>query len=167
VRSGLDIFRFTCGPDDTRTALYASASEILGTSPIVCVDLGQIMVPAQAKFPELVAGRGPENLHAEWETVAAMAGALGLLDWRQLLGAPLLLLVDRRSRQDLPIVLAAILLATGQFISGVSNAAFGILPQTVIYAVGPEYFSSARCYRPYSGVGQVTLLKWTGSRRAL
>ena len=139
LQSGLDIFRFTGGSDDIRAALYASAIEILRTSPIVGVGLGQIMVTAEAMFPGLVAGSGLENLHADWANFAAMAGAMGLLAWLLLLAAPLLLLLDHGARQDRPIVLGAIVLTTGQFTLGVSNATFGILPQTVIYAVALGY----------------------------
>ncbi|MGB3338471.1 MAG: O-antigen ligase family protein, partial [Devosia sp.] len=140
MQSGLNIFRFTGGSDDIRAALYASAIEILKTSPIVGVGLGQIMVTAETMFPELVVGTGLENLHADWANFAAMAGALGLLAWLLLLAAPLLLVVDQRARKDRPIMLGAILLTTGQFTLGVSNATFGILPQTIIYAVALGYF---------------------------
>lgn len=140
LQSGLDIFRFTGGSDDIRAALYASAIEILRTSPLVGVGLGQIMVVAETQFPELVVGMNLENLHADWANFAAMAGALGLLAWLLLLAAPLLLLLDPRTRQDRHVVLGAVLLSTGQFTLGVSNATFGILPQTVIYAVALGYF---------------------------
>lgn len=134
IQSGLDIFRFTGGSDDIRAALYASGIEILRTSPIVGVGLGQIMVTAETLFPQLVVGTGLENLHADWANFAAMAGILGLIAWLLLLAAPLLLLLDGRARQDRPIVLGALLLSTGQLVLGGSNATFGILPQTVIYA---------------------------------
>lgn len=140
VHSGLDIFRFTGGSDDIRAALYASAIEILSTSPFVGVGLGQIMTTAENQFPEIVVGTGLENLHADWANFAAMAGAMGLLAWLLLLTAPLLLLLDRRAWEDRTIVLGAILLTTGQFVLGVSNATFGILPQTVIYAIALGYF---------------------------
>ncbi|MBW4652576.1 MAG: O-antigen ligase family protein [Kaiparowitsia implicata GSE-PSE-MK54-09C] len=139
LQNGLDIFRFTGGSDDIRAALYASAIDILRRSPLVGVGLGQIMLTAEAMFPELVAGTGFENLHADWANFAAMAGAMGLLAWLLLLAAPLLLLIDRGGRQDQPTVLGALVLTTGQFILGVSNATFGILPQTVIYAVAMGY----------------------------
>lgn len=138
VQSSLDIFRFTGGSDDIRAALYASAIEILRTSPLVGVGLGQIMTTAQVMFPELVGSL--ENLHADWANFAAMAGAMGLLAWLLLLAAPLFLLLDRGARQDRPTVLGAFLLTTGQFTLGVSNATFGILPQTVVYAVALGYF---------------------------
>lgn len=140
LHSGLDIFRFSGGTDDIRAALYASAIEMLRTSPIVGVGLGQIMVTAETLFPQQVAGTGLENLHADWANFGAMAGGLGLLAWLLLLAAPLLLLLDARIRSDRPTILGAILLTTGQFTLGISNATFGILPQTTIYAVGLGYF---------------------------
>ena len=134
VQSGLDIFRFTGGPDDIRAAFYVSAIEILRTSPVVGVGLGQIISVAETLFPSLVGGTSLENFHADWANFAGMAGALGLLAWALLLAAPLLLLLDIRVRQERPIVLGALILFTGQFTLGVSNATFGNLPQTTIYA---------------------------------
>lgn len=139
-QSGLNIFQFTGGTDDIRAALYASALEILHTSPIVGVGLGQIMLTAQALFPAQGEVFTLENLHADWANFAAMAGGLGLLAWLLLLVAPLLLLVEPAARRDRPIVLGALLLSVGQFALGVSNATFGILPQTTLYAVILGYF---------------------------
>lgn len=138
--SALNIFRFTGGDDDIRAALYASAIEVLRTSPIVGVGLGQIMLTAQTKFPIHAEIFLLEHLHADWANFAAMAGAIGLTVWLLLLAAPLLLLWNARVRRDKVIVLAAILLTTGQLALGISNATFGILPQTTIYAVSLGYF---------------------------
>ena len=140
IQSGLNIFRFTGGSDDIRAALYASAIEILRNFPLFGVGLGQILDTAETLFPALVGGTEFDNLHADWANFAAMAGVLGLLAWLLLLAAPLLLLRDPQTRQDRPIVLGAALLSTGQLVLGVSNATFGILPQTVIYAVALGYF---------------------------
>jgi len=138
--SAMNIFRITGGPDDIRAALYVSAVETFKSSPIFGVGLGQIMNEAESMFPGLVIGRDLENLHADWANFAAMSGGLGLLAWVLLLAAPLLLLLDPRARQDQPIVLGAILLVAGQFVLGISNATFGVLPQTTIYAVMIGYF---------------------------
>jgi O-antigen ligase len=140
LQSGLNIFRFTGGSDDIRAALYASAVEILKESPLVGVGLGQIMVAAETHFPDQLAATRFDNLHADWANFAAMAGTLGLLAWLMLLAAPLLLLLGSRARQDRAIVLGAMLLSTGQLALGASNATFGILPQTMIYAVVLGYF---------------------------
>lgn len=151
LQSGLDIFRFTGGSDDIRAAMYASAIEVLRTSPLVGLGLGQIMVTAETMFPNLLAGTGLENLHADWANFAAMAGAMGLLAWLMLLFAPLLLLLERSARRDRALILGAILLSTGQFTLGVSNATFGILPQSVLYAVGLGYFLVLALRRTSSG----------------
>ncbi|WP_186766994.1 O-antigen ligase family protein [Devosia ginsengisoli] len=138
--SALNIFRFTGGPDDIRAALYTSAVEVLKTSPIVGVGLGQIMDTAQVLFPGQPETHTLDNLHADWANFAAMGGSFGLLAWILLLAAPLMLLANARVRQDRPIVLGAILLFVGQFTLGISNATFGILPQTTVYAVSLGYF---------------------------
>jgi O-antigen ligase len=140
IETGLNIFRFTGSSDDSRTALYVSALEMLRSSPVFGVGLGQIMPIAESLFPQQLDGVGLENLHADWANFAAMAGGLGLLAWLLLLAAPLLLLVDRRARQDGPIVLGAVLLTTGQIALGASNATFGVLPQTMVYAIPLGYF---------------------------
>lgn len=140
LANGANIFRITGGPDDIRAALYISALEALKSSPVVGIGLGQIMIPAETMFRGLVVGRNLENLHADWANFAAMAGSLGLVAWILLLLAPLLLLTDRKGRRDRTTVLAAVLLTTGQAVLGVSNATFGILPQTLIYAVALGYF---------------------------
>jgi O-antigen ligase len=136
----MQIFQFTGGPDDIRAALYASAVEILKSSPIVGVGLGQVMPMAESLFPDLVPQFGLDNLHADWANFGAMAGGLGLLAWLLLLAAPLLLLLDAETRRQRPIALGAVLLTTGQLVLGISNATFGILPQTMIYAVALGYF---------------------------
>ena len=133
--SAMNLFRFTGGPDDIRAALYTSAVHALARSPIYGHGLGQVMLAAQAMFPQQPYVHLLENLHADWANFAVMAGGLGLLAYLWLLLAPLLLLIDPIARQDRPIVLGACLLAAGQLSLGISNATFGILPQTVMYAV--------------------------------
>lgn len=88
---------------------------------------------AESLFPQKLDGVGLENLHADWANFAAMAGGLGLVAW-------LLLLVDPRARRDGPIVLGAVLLTTAQIALGASNATFGVLPQTMVYAIPLGYF---------------------------
>lgn len=137
-----NIFRFTGGSDDIRVALYISALEALKTAPVFGLGLGQIMVTAETLFPDLVVGTGLENLHADWANFAAMAGGLGLAAYLLLLAAPLLLLLDPKIRRERAIVLGAVMLAVGQASLGVSNAMFGVLPQTVIYATMLGYLAA-------------------------
>ncbi len=145
VSTAMNIFQFTGGSDDIRAALYGSAIHVLHQSPVFGVGFGQIMQAAQELYPEQRQVFRLENLHADWANFAAMAGSLGLLSWLLLLAAPVLLLVNKAARRDRPIVLGAVLLVTGQATLGVSNAMFGVLPQTVMYAVLLGYlFARAR-----------------------
>ena len=146
IETALNIFRFTGSSDDIRAALYASALHILGESPLLGVGLGQIMDAVQALYPEQSEVFTLDNLHADWANFAVIAGVPGLVAWVLLFCAPLKLLWDRRLRADRPTVLAAVLLSAGQLALGVSNATFGILPQTVLYAVILGYFF-ARAHR--------------------
>lgn len=138
--SVFNIFRFTGTTDDIRAALYSSALDVLRNSPIVGVGLGQIMLTAQRLHPEQAEVFTLDNLHADWANLATMAGGLGLAAYILLLAAPLLLLLDRDARCDRSIVLGAVLLTVGQLTLGISNAMFGILPQTMVYAVALGYF---------------------------
>lgn len=140
----VNIFRFTGSSDDIRAALYASAIEVLRIAPVFGLGLGQIMLTAQTMFPDLLntVGLGLENLHADWADFAAMAGGVGLLALLLLLAAPLLLLLNPAARRQRSIVLGACLLSMGQMTLGVSNAMFGVLPQTVIYAVMLGYLAA-------------------------
>jgi O-antigen ligase len=143
--SGLNVFKFTGSSDDIRAALYASALDAIGSSPLFGIGFGQIMPHAETMFPALVEPMGLDNLHADWANFAAMAGVMGLCAWLLLLAAPLLLLRSSQARADRPTVLGVILIVTGQIVLGISNATFGILPQTVIYAAAFGYlFARAR-----------------------
>jgi O-antigen ligase len=135
TEGAFDIFRITGGPDDIRAALYASALCVLRDSPFFGVGLGQIMVTAETMFPDLVPRYDLDNLHADWANLAATAGSLGLAAYLLLLSAPLLLLLGPEARRDRPIVLGTALLLTGVLTLGISNATFGVLPQTMVYAV--------------------------------
>lgn len=129
-----DIFQMTGGKDDIRAALYASAVEVLRRSPWVGVGFGSLMTAAETMFPDLVPRYNLENLHADWANMGTMAGLLGLFAYALLLIAPLLLLIPARSRRDQSLVLLACLLSLGQVMLGLSNAMFGVLPQTVMFA---------------------------------
>lgn len=130
------IFQFSGkgGAEDVRAALYQSAISGLAQSPIVGHGLGQILLPAQTLFPGEEELFRLDNLHADWANFSVMAGGMGLLAYILLLLAPLLLL-QAQARRDRVVLLGATLLVTGQMTLGISNAMFGILPQTTMYAV--------------------------------
>jgi O-antigen ligase len=140
IDTAFNIFRFTGSSDDIRAALYGSATDILARSPIFGVGYGQVISTAQELYPNVPAISALDHLHADWANFAAMSGGLGLVAWVLLLCAPFLLLLDRTARSDRAIVIGTFLLVTGQLVLGVSNSMFGILPQTVLYAVALGYF---------------------------
>ncbi|MBE7733387.1 O-antigen ligase family protein [Devosia faecipullorum] len=143
--NAMDIFRFTGGSDDIRAALFASALHALKSSPVFGLGFGQLMDTARALYPDFAQVHQLENLHADWANFAAMAGGIGLFAWLLLLLAPLTLLLDETARADQPIALGALILVTGQATLGVSNAMFGVVPQTMLYAVALGYlFARAR-----------------------
>lgn len=135
--TALRIFQFSGsgGAEDVRAALYASALAALAEAPVFGHGLGQIMLPAQTMFPNQSEVFTLDNLHADWANFSVMAGGMGLLAYILLLAAPLLLLTRASARQDRVIILGALLLPLGQLTLGISNAMFGILPQTTVYAV--------------------------------
>lgn len=137
--TALNIFRITGGTDDIRAALYISSVHAFASSPFYGHGFGQLMQTVQAMFPEQSEAFTLENLHADWANLSVMAGSLGLSAYFLLLAAPLLLLVKPEARRDRAIVLGALLLTTGQFTLGISNAMFGVLPQTMVYAVSTGY----------------------------
>lgn len=143
----LNIFAPRGDTNDIRTALYASAIEVLKSSPWVGRGLGQIMDTAKLLFPEQPQVFSLENLHADWANFGAMAGGIGLLAWLLLLSAPLLILLEPNARKDRVTALGTLLLVAGQFVLGISNATFGILPQTTLYAIALGYFLARQTSR--------------------
>ena len=137
--SAFDIFQFTGSIDDIRAGLYSSAIRAFIESPVYGHGLGQLMQTTRETYSDQAIMHQLGDLHADWANFAVMAGTFGLVAYILLLAAPLLLLLDPKARGDRSIVLGVALLVTGQLILGISNATFGILPQTMIYAVMLAY----------------------------
>lgn len=143
-----DIFLFTGGSDDIRAALYSSVVSVLRESPIFGVGYGQIMQAGRQLYPPQEQVFVLDNLHADWANFAVIAAGNGprrlaaaalCSSSASLLSAPLLLLRSRAALPDRSIVLGALLLTTGQATLGVSNAMFGILPQSRVFPVSLGY----------------------------
>jgi hypothetical protein len=98
------------------------------------------MLAAQHLYPEQALVFKLDNLHADWANFVVMAGGVGLFAWLILLLSPLLLLMSPLARKDRALLLGAVLLTSGQAVLGISNAMFGVLPQTMVYAVVLGYF---------------------------
>lgn len=151
-----NIFRFTGGHDDIRAGLYISSLHAGAASPVFGHGLGQLMDTARLMFPQLPEVHHLENLHADWANFLVMAGGLGVLAYFLLLFSPLLLLVDQKGRSDRFLVLAVIMLSTGQLVMGLSNAMFGVLPQTILFATFLGYLMAYRQRAAYRAPAQGT-----------
>jgi len=118
--------------DVIRSAMYETAIAAFRQSPLYGHGVGQMMQAAMAMATpeqrELMAGY--ENLHSDIANFAVFAGTLGLLAYGLLIAAPLTLLRSSRA-----IRLGAVILSTGFFALGLTNGMFGVLPQTVLYAM--------------------------------
>lgn len=137
--SALNIFRFTGSIDDIRAGLYTSAIRAFAQSPIFGHGMGQLMSTAREMYSDQAIMYQLDNLHADWANFAVMAGTIGLFAYGLLLVAPLLLLLDPRARSERAVIVCVALLVAGQFVLGISNSMFGILPQTMVYAVTLGY----------------------------
>jgi len=137
--SAFNIFRFTGSSDDIRAAFYVSSIQAFVDSPVYGHGLGQLMDTVRRMFPGAPNVLYLEHLHADWANFAVMSGSLGLLAYAALLAAPLLALRSAKARADRPVLLGTVVLFCGQLTLGTSNAVFGVLPQTVMYAVMAGY----------------------------
>jgi O-antigen ligase len=124
--------------DPHRVALYGTGWHAFLSSPIVGVGFGQVMPMAQELFPELEHLRTLENLHSDLADFAAMAGLMGIASLLLLLLAPLLA-IGKHWRRNLAVTVAALTLTIGYAVLGLTNAMFGVLPQTALYAAGLGY----------------------------
>jgi len=119
--------------DVIRSAMYQSAQRAFEQSPVFGHGFGQIMSAAMAvaspEQRELMAGY--DTLHSDIANFAVLAGTIGLLAYAAFILAPLGLL-----RTSTPAVrLGATILSSGYFALGLTNGMFGLLPQTVLYAM--------------------------------
>ena len=115
--------------DDVRMLLYETAYEQFQASPIVGHGASRLM---ELAGPRLAAAQYPplENLHSDIANFAVVAGVFGLIAYGLIILAPLTLF--RASR---PVAFGAIVLSLGYVALGLTNAMFGVLAQTVLYAL--------------------------------
>lgn len=120
--------------DAVRSAMLSSAGEALVQSPIYGLGLGKIMDFALTRYPD--AGIGDlDNYHNDLANFAAMGGLLGLLAYGLVMLTPLALLWPAAARQNHALVLGSVMLVLGYGVLGLTNAMFGILPQTMLFVL--------------------------------
>ncbi len=118
--------------DVYRTALYQSAWQQFLASPIYGRGFGQVMPWTVAAFPDLGALTTLEHLHNDLADFAAMAGLLGVIAYGLILAAPLTNL-RAKGPAGRVVILGSALLSAGYLSLGMTNAMFGVLPQTVLF----------------------------------
>ncbi|KKB84098.1 hypothetical protein VW29_12005 [Devosia limi DSM 17137] len=120
--------------DVARLAMLHAAWEAFKSSPIVGIGFGQIMPFAKAVNPDVDLGT-LENLHSDIGNFAAMAGLLGVIAYGLVMLTPLSLLVPAAARSNRPLVLGSLMLVVGYGVLGLTNAMFGVLPQTMLFVL--------------------------------
>lgn len=118
---------------DQRIALIRGAIGVFRDHPVFGVGAGQIIPAAQEHFPERYRQMG-NHLHSDLGDFAAAAGMFGLAGYLALLVAPFLRSVrpiDRDRRRA--ILLGAVVLSACFAALGLTNALFGVLPQTALF----------------------------------
>jgi O-antigen ligase len=127
VLSGGDLLR----GDQIRITLYQTAWDLFLASPIVGHGFGQLMEVVNLRL-EAMGVSALEHFHSDLADFAVMAGGLGVAAYGLILLSPLLVIFQRREKG---VVVGAILLVASYILLGLTNAMFGLLPQTVLYAL--------------------------------
>lgn len=123
--------------DQVRLAYYQAAVDAFEQAPWFGHGAGQmISAPAEFYSAQFAFLATSEHLHSDLADFAVLGGTFGLLAYALLLIAPFTALrgvIDPDLRHQ--ILVGAIVLGVGIFSLGLTNAVFGILPQTVLYAL--------------------------------
>lgn len=126
------------GMDDStfqRLIFLYSAYQAFLASPIVGHGAGQMISAAAMYFPEEYQFLGG-HLHADIANFAVVGGLFALVAYASLLLAPFLALIGMDGgEQRRPVVLLSVILSVGYLSLGLTNAVFGIIPQTLLYGV--------------------------------
>lgn len=125
------------GATQERLVLYQAAWEAFRHAPVFGYGSGHFATEAGKFMPDTYANmRGSEHLHSDIADFATIGGVVGLLAYLCLLIAPLFAfrgVHDANIRRAL--VLGGIVMSVGYFALGLTNAVFGILPQTMLFGV--------------------------------
>lgn len=122
---------------DQRFIIYKGALEAFTEAPFFGHGIGRMMSAASAHFPPEFTGLGTfDHLHSDIADFAVLGGVFGLVAYFAFLAAPLLAVIGMpKSDMQRAAFLGGIIITVGYFALGLTNAMFGILPQTTLYAV--------------------------------
>lgn len=131
--------------DSLRVAMYHAALRQFQDSPIFGQGFGQVLDLARAQFPDLPGLVGLEHLHSDLADFVALGGLLGLAAYGLIIAAPLLnLRFGDAQPSNRVVALGSALLSVGYLTLGMTNAMFGVLPQTVLFVVLLGYLIALR-----------------------
>jgi O-antigen ligase len=121
-----------------RAQMYGAAWSAFWDSPWIGHGFSSIYSAAYPYLSARVQDFGLyDHLHADLANFAVMSGVFGIAAYCLLLAAPFMALrrrrLDRQTRRA--VLTGALVLSLGYFSMGLTNAMFGILPQTGLYAV--------------------------------
>lgn len=129
------LFAVMTANDPSRTALYEAGWQALQSSPIWGIGYGQMMPLVRELYPDMTSLHTLENLHSDIADFAALGGVLGVVAYFLLLLSPVFALRGLRLRDCPGLWLTAMVLIVGYATLGLTNAMFGVLPQTALFAV--------------------------------
>lgn len=123
--------------DYVRVGMYQGALGAFLESPFVGHGYSEMYAAATRYFPPEILFLNPfEHLHSDLADFAVMSGFFGLVAYGLILASPFSTLRRCDNNSTFRAVLtAALVLAVGYFALGLTNAVFGVLPQTVLYTV--------------------------------
>jgi len=120
-----------------RLAMYRAGMEAFKLAPIFGHGSGHISAATNPFMPETRPNlQNSAHLHNDIADFAVIGGVLGLLAYALLLLAPLFafrLATAPQTRRA--VLLGGIILSSGYFTLGLTNAMFGILPQTALFGL--------------------------------
>lgn len=120
-----------------RLVFYQAALEAFREAPIFGHGSGHIGSSTTPYIPETFSHMyQPAHLHNDIADFAVLGGVFGILAYLCLVASPLIVfrsLQDRETRRATTI--GGIVLFVGYFTLGLTNAMFGILPQTVLFGL--------------------------------
>ena len=124
------------GSASQRISMLRGAIGVFGQHPLFGVGTGQIISEARAYFPEAHEKSIGAHLHSDPADFAASAGTFGLVAYLLFLLAPFLRPDGNYGTDTRRAMTLGAVVLSGSFVTlGLTNAVFGILPQTMLFGV--------------------------------
>jgi len=121
--------------DEQRVDLYSSALRAFADAPFLGHGYAGFMNAAERYMTESTVARDFDHLHNDPLDFAVIGGAVGLVAYACVLAAPLAALRLVGNPAARPSMFLGMALALGYLLLGMTNAMFGVLPQTVLFGV--------------------------------